>query len=120
MPTTPARRSTGTRKHLLLTKADQAKLPRLHSTRGAADDAQVIVKFFSPYTGWTWYVIEGERIGNDFEFFGWVQGYEGEFGYFMLSDLEAQTGMGGRLPLVERDCYWRPVTLGSVRSGEVS
>jgi hypothetical protein len=130
MPTTTTRRSTGTRKHLLLTKADEAKLPRLRSTDGKADEATVVVKFFSPYSGWRWYAIEGQRVADvrpegidgedDFEFFGWVEGDEKEFGYWMLSDLESATAMNGRLPLVERDKYWRTVPLGMVRSGKVS
>ena len=54
--------------------------------------------------GWTWYATEGSPDGNDFVFFGYVQGIEAEWGTFSLSELQSIRGALG-LP-VERT---RPV-----------
>lgn len=40
----------------------------------------------SPDAGWTWHATEGSPEGNDFVFFGYVQGIEAEWGNFSLSD----------------------------------
>ena len=50
----------------------------------------IIVKFFCPWSNWTWYAIEGEqREDGDWEFFGLVEGHEKELGSFCLSELES-------------------------------
>ena len=41
----------------------------------------IVGKFFTPCSNWTWYVIEFD--GNDL-FCGLVDGLENEFGYFSL------------------------------------
>lgn len=50
------------------------------------------LKFFTPDSGWTWYVTEGEEEDGDFRFFGFVVGFEKEWGYFVLSELEGARG----------------------------
>lgn len=42
--------------------------------------------------------------------FGLVVGLEKEFGYFLLSELESVKGPLGLK--IERDRYWKPITLG--------
>jgi hypothetical protein len=71
--------------------------------RSQAEDPNPLVyaKFFTPDSNWTWFVTEGSPDGNDFRFFGFVQGLEDEWGYFMLSELTAVRGPMG-LP-IERD-----------------
>ena len=75
------------------------------SQEGKLDDAEVLVKFFGG-GACTWLVTEGEqREDGDWEFFGKVTlGYEWEWGYFLLSELEKMKfppfGLG-----VERDMY---------------
>ena len=84
----------------LLTDELRAQLPALYSQQ-AEGDPVVYAKFFLPGTGWTWYVTEGSPQADDFLFFGFVEGLESEFGYFLLSELETV-----RSPLglaVERD-----------------
>jgi len=84
----------------LLTDELRARLPRLYAQEAEAEPI-VYAKFFLPGTGWTWYVTEGGVEGVDFLFFGFVVGLDSEFGYFLLSELEA-----ARNPLglqVERD-----------------
>lgn len=102
----------GTRKHKLMTKEIEAKFAKIPwgSTDGKAAEAKVVVKFFSPYSNWTWYAVEGRREGNDWVFFGLVDGHEKELGYFCLSELE--NAYRGPLPLVERDCYFGDHVLG--------
>ena len=96
----------------LLTKALEKKLPALYSQDDRGKNATIHAKFFTPDSNWTWYVIEIERLDNDVRFFGIVDGFVTEFGYFVLSQLEAIRGPMG-LP-VERDLYWEPQTVGKV------
>ena len=77
----------------------------------------VFLKYFLTSSQWTWYVLEGSEIkdenGNEeFQFFGLVDGFEKELGYFNLSELEGVRGPLG-LP-IERDLYWKPKTLAEI------
>lgn len=93
------------RKHLLVTQEIRDTLPPLYnSEKHPEKEAIAMVKFFSPYSQWTWYAIEFD--GED-TFWGLVDGFEMEYGYFSYSELEAVTVFGG-VPAVERDCYWSP------------
>jgi hypothetical protein len=97
----------GTRRHKLLTKEIEKRIPKLYSQENAKDP-QVAVKFFSPYSNWTWYATEGERTEDgDFRFFGLVDGFEKELGYFSLNELASATFRFGRIevPAVERDLH---------------
>ena len=89
----------------LLTEEIKAKLPRLGSTSTKeTKDIPIIVKFFSCFNGWTWYVTEGEKNEEgDWEFFGLVRGFETELGPFMLSELDVKKN---GVPIVERDKYF--------------
>lgn len=49
---------------------------------------------------------EGSPEGDDFRLFGFVQGLEEEWGYFLLSELEAAKGPLGLS--IERDLYFTP------------
>lgn len=49
----------------------RASLPALYSQEGNSDPT-VHVKFFSPYTDWTWFATEGSPEEDDFIFFGYV------------------------------------------------
>ena len=64
----------------------------------------VLVKFFNPCGIGTWYVFEANKVGDDWEFFGLVDLYEKEIGYFTLSELQSI-----KLPFgltIERDKYF--------------
>ena len=64
-----------------------------------------ICKFFDPCGSWTWYVLEGEELENgDWRLYGLVDGFEKEWGYFMLSELESVKGPLGLG--IERDIYF--------------
>jgi len=96
----------------LLTEKIRKDLPALGATDGQGDDAKVIVKFFTPTSNWTWYATE---FDGDDTFFGLVDGFEAELGYFSLSELQSVKG-----PLgvgIERDLHFGTPTLGEVRKG---
>lgn len=91
----------------LITKALEnlfAKYPT-YSQDGKMFDAVVIAKFFMPWSSFTWYVTEASKLNDgDYEFFGYVDGLEGEFGYFTLSELQSLRGRYGLR--VERDMHF--------------
>ncbi len=91
----------------LLTEEIRKRLPPLYAQEGSK--AIVHVKFFTPDSSWTWYVtqFDGEDI-----FFGLVDGFEKELGYFSLCELQSVRGPLG-LP-IERDLYWTPKPLETI------
>jgi hypothetical protein len=102
----------------LLPQEIREKLPPLYSQDGKGGKAVAYLKFFTPDSGFTWWITEGSPIkdenGNevDFHFFGLVEGQEKELGYVSLSELEDVRGPMG-LP-IERDLHWRPKTLEEI------
>ncbi len=62
-----------------------------------------VVKFFYPDFSWTWYGIEFD--GKDL-FYGLVDGFELEYGSFLLSELMKNRGQRGME--IERDFYFTP------------
>lgn len=104
----------------LLTKELEQTIPPIHSDATVAQ-----VKFFTPWSNWTWYASEAsaeladgsevtlsdprarERV--DVLFFGLVFGLETEYGYWRLSDLTQLRGPFGLR--IERDLYFRPRNL---------
>jgi len=89
----------------LMTKEIEAKLPKLYATEELKpEEKPIIVKFFHPFSNWTWYACEGDKQSDgDWLFFGWVHGTEPEMGYFSLKELESLKIMG--LP-IERDRHF--------------
>lgn len=94
----------------LLTKDIIKKLPPLYSQDGNPD-AKVQVKFFCPWSSWTWYATEYD--GKD-TFFGLVKGHENELGYFSLAELQGVRGPGGLK--IERDRWFKPLPLATVQA----
>lgn len=93
----------------LLTEELRKALPKLREQEGSADPV-VFAKFFFPASGWTWLVTEGQPEGDDFTFFGYVIGFEAEWGYFALSELD---GVNVKGLTIERDCYFEPSKLSA-------
>lgn len=91
---------------VLLNTEVKEKLPALYSQEEKGLEAVAVVKFFTPDSGWTWYATEFD--GEDL-FFGLVDGFEKELGYFRLSELKQVKGKLG-LP-IERDLYFKPTKL---------
>jgi hypothetical protein len=102
----------------LLTQQIRKKLPPLYSQDDKGGKAIVQIKFFTPDSNWTWYATEGQPILNDseletdFQFFGLVDGFERELGYFSLSELKAAKGPMGLS--IERDLYFKPKMLEEI------
>src|SRR6266850_5179356 len=78
-------------------------VPPLHSQEGVSDP-MVYLKFSCPDSTWAWYVTEVSPEDDDFRFFGFVIGFEEEWGYFLLSELSETRGPSGRP--VERDMHF--------------
>jgi hypothetical protein len=94
----------------LLTDEVLKQLPALYSQENETDP-MVICKFFFPDFSWTWYAIEYD--GKD-TFYGLVDGFEKELGYFSLSELLSTRGKLG-LP-IERDRFFKPTPLHSIQA----
>ncbi len=100
----------------LLTKELKEILPPIRAQEHAKD-LTVYVKFFTPDSNWTWYATEGESTEEgDYLFFGFVIGFEKEWGYFLLSDLELARGPMGLA--IERDLYFEPQPFRKVRQAD--
>ena len=80
------------------------------------DEILIKVKFFATGSSWTWYAMDydpEQRI-----FFGLVDGLEVELGDFSLDELASLVYPDGFMeghPRVERDLYWKPITLAKLR-----
>lgn len=97
--------------HTLVPEDVARDLPPLYSQEEKGEEAIAVLKFFTPWTSWTWYASEydpEERI-----FFGVVVGQERELGYFSRNELEAIRGPGGLR--IERDLFWSPRPLKECR-----
>jgi Protein of unknown function (DUF2958) len=92
----------------LLTDEIRRSLPPLYSTE-PEEQPMAQAKFFAPWSNWTWYAVEFD--GQD-TFFGLVHGFETEFGYFSLVELESATGPGGLQ--IERDLYFKPTPVSEL------
>jgi hypothetical protein len=89
----------------------RARLPPLYSQEYEMDPV-VHAHFYLPGTRLHWWVTEGEPRGDDFLFFGFVNGIEDEFGYFVLSELESVRKY--LVIHVERDLAFTPGRLTDV------
>ena len=101
--------------------------------RNDIPNAPIVVKYFTPWSNWTWYataatftlkdgrdgdaeMFVGQNINpediEDVQFFGLVEGLERELGYFHLSELQSVAGPFGLK--IERDLHFHNKTLGDV------
>jgi Protein of unknown function (DUF2958) len=102
----------------LLPESSAQQIPPLYAQEKSpdpccfADTARVAhVKFFTTDSNWIWYVTEYDA--QDI-FFGLVQGFEEELGYFSLHELAQGTdpmGLG-----IERDLNFQPTPLSQLRN----
>jgi hypothetical protein len=94
----------------LLPESERAKLAKPYETEGKnLSEVMAPVKFFCPWSNWTWYAAEFD--GEDL-FFGLVDGHEKELGYFSLKELSDLTGPMGLK--IERDLHWTPKDLATL------
>jgi len=98
----------------LITAEIRNAAPNLYSNETKeADQIPVIAKFFTPWSGWTWYMTEFEpenRIA-----FGYVVGLDEELGYFDINELESIQGPGGLT--IERDLHFGKHMLSEIMNG---
>ena len=101
----------------LLPESLEKTLPALYATEKTSNEKKIIyAKFFAPNTCWTWFVLEGSwsEDHEDYIFFGLVDGFEKEYGYFSLNELES-VGVSDSLCLrIERDLYFTPTLLSNI------
>ena len=91
----------------LLTKEIIKKLPAMRETEGQGKEAIAQVKFFTPDSNWTWYGVEYDEEQR--LFYGLVEGFDKELGYFSLDELEEIKGPMGLK--IERDRSFSPTPL---------
>lgn len=102
----------------LLTKEIEKQIPALYSTENVKTENKVVVcKFFDPCGRYTFYVVEGEKQGDDFLFFGYCISPLGpdcdEWGYSTLSEISSvknRLGLG-----IERDLHWKPTKFSEIK-----
>ena len=85
----------------LMTEEIRNRIPKLGEQESLDEEAIIHVKFFDPCGSWSWYATEFD--GED-TFFGLVDGFEKELGYFSLSELQSVKGPLGLG--IERDLYF--------------
>ncbi len=93
----------------LMTKEIRERIPALYATEHNKDPI-VHVKFFATWADWTWWATEFD--GED-RFFGLVDGFESEWGYFSLAELESLRGPCG-MTAIERDLHFRPTRVSQL------
>jgi len=96
----------------LLTEEMVRRFAAIGSQEGKGDDAVVVAKLFDPLGQWTWYLTEWDSETR--EFFGLISGFEVEWGYISLEELE-EVGRRRRFVGIERDLHWNECTIGDVR-----
>ena len=94
----------------LLPASVRATLPPLYGQEETPDPV-VYARFFTPDSNWTWLATEFDP--EEGRFFGLVDGFEAELGYFLLEELETSRGPLG-LP-IERDLHFTPAPLSTLR-----
>lgn len=100
----------------MLTKAIENKLPAIGtSDELPLDDHVLVVKYFCPWSNWTWYGVEYDPEAKIF--FGYVEGFENEWGDFSLAELESVTGPMGLK--IERDLYFDPIRFGEAKAKRI-
>ena len=94
----------------LLTKELLKKLPPIGHSIETKEEPQAIVKWFTPDSNWTWYVAEYNP--EDGMCWGLVDGFEKEFGYFTIDEIQKLKGPL-KLP-IERDKWFEKCNLNSL------
>ena len=96
----------------LTTKVLEKRFAKIGSQDEKGDNAIVIAKFFTPFSNWTCQATEYDP--NTGLFFGLVDGFEVELGYFSLAEFESMNK--GPVPKIERDRWFDECTIADVRA----
>lgn len=95
----------------LMPKELAETVPPLYATEDEGDPI-ARVKLFSCFNGWTWLVTECDPDSG--EAFGLVKGFEEEWGYFSIREMEEVNRSKG-IGVIERDLYFEPAPVSRVR-----
>jgi hypothetical protein len=102
----------------LMTQKIESTLKPLRHYAESGEEPVAVLKYFDPTGSWTWYAAEGEKQEDgDWLFWGAVDGFEFEYGYFTLRELQhAKDSCTGLQALpIERDLYFTPKPLSELR-----
>ena len=95
--------------HDSLTKhLESVSVPPLYAQENEKD-ATVFLRLLLLNSDWQWFVTELEQKDGDILFFGYVAGFDNEWGYFRLSDLR-ETGM------LIYDCEFQPMRFSELKT----
>ena len=102
----------------LMTKDLESKLPAMYSNENKDPRCtEIIIKYFHPFSSWTWYVTEGDKQKDGtYLFFGLVRGTETELGYFSEKELSEIKIMGLG---VERDLHFGEHMLSEAQEKQI-
>lgn len=98
---------------LLLTKENLKQLPAI-GTQANLKDPVCYVKLFTPWSSWTWYLLEYDPESDIA--FCYVQGFENEIGDVYLGELREIRGPMGLK--IERDRGFEPTKLSEIKKAE--
>lgn len=90
----------------LMTKEIERKFKSrpLYSSDGKGMEAEIVVRYFNPYGRGEWLITEAEpQADGDWLLYGYMNLFEWEWGYVMLSELASVRGPLGLG--IERDLY---------------
>lgn len=96
----------------LLTKENEKSLPDFYHHEEKNIPLKFTVKFFTPWSNWSWYAAEYDKETKTF--YGYVQGFEGELGYFTLDEIKSVNGPFGLK--IERDMNFSPKELSEIKN----
>ena len=92
-------------------KLRDIKIPKLYETE-KQEDSIVHIKLFTPDSNWSWFITEFDQEDT---FFGLVDGFEKELGYFSFSELKSVRGHLGLC--VEIDLHFSPQPISKIQKG---
>ena len=95
----------------LIPKTLLSDIPDLYETEGTLNPI-CHIKLFTPDSNWTWYIIEFSKADAK-TCYGYVDGPEGELGYFTLEELEEIYGPLGLA--IERDFSFTPIPFSEIK-----
>ncbi len=102
-----------------MTQEIESKLKSLYYYEKSGEEPIAVLKYFDPTGSWTWYAAEGQKQDDgDWLFWGAVDGFEYEYGYFTLSELQhAKDSCTGLQSLpIERDLWFKPALLSELKN----
>ena len=88
----------------LITKELEERLPGLYATDGRRGKVAV-AHLFAAWADWDWYVVEYDPVER--VAFGLVNGFESEYGYFSIAEME-EMNRGAGFEVIERDEHFSP------------